>query len=140
MQRKACELMVQIDDLFPVLVPFRCCRVEEQSLSFQIRDRRVDILRSDRNVSVPSKVAALDDLDEMPNAVCMSCVMSLASASPAVFMAMCAMQNFGCFSIASRLYRCTRAPAPAISASTSFLEAMDVSPGVVMARAPCAAP
>ena len=65
MQRKACELMVQIDDLFPVLVPLRCCRVEAQSLSFQIRDRRVNIRRSDRNVSVPAKVPALDDLDDV---------------------------------------------------------------------------
>lgn len=37
-------------------------------------------------------------------------------------------------------YLCTLAPAPPISASTSFLEAIVVSPGVVMASAPCAAP
>ena len=36
MQRKARELMVQIDDLFPVLVPFRCRRVEAQPLFLQI--------------------------------------------------------------------------------------------------------
>ena len=66
MQRKACELMVQIDDLFPVLVPFRCRRVKAQPLFLQIRDRRVNIRRSDRNVSVPAKVPALDDLDDIP--------------------------------------------------------------------------
>lgn len=37
-------------------------------------------------------------------------------------------------------YLCTRAPAPPIIASTSFFLAVDVSPGVVMASAPCAAP
>lgn len=37
-------------------------------------------------------------------------------------------------------YLCTRAPAPPMMASTSFLLAMVVSPGVVMASAPCAAP
>ena len=65
MQRKARELMVQIDDLFPVLVPFRCRRVEAQPLFLQIRDRRVNIRRSDRNVSVRTKIAALDDLDDV---------------------------------------------------------------------------
>lgn len=33
-------------------------------------------------------------------------------------------------------YLCTRAPAPPMSASTSFLDAMVVSPGVVIAKAP----
>jgi hypothetical protein len=37
-------------------------------------------------------------------------------------------------------YRCTRAPPPFINFSTSSFEAIDVSPGVVMASAPCAAP
>ena len=37
-------------------------------------------------------------------------------------------------------YLCTRAPAPFITLSTSFKEAMVVSPGVVMAKAPWAAP
>lgn len=36
--------------------------------------------------------------------------------------------------------RFTRAPLPAISASTSSTLAIDVSPGVVIASAPCAAP
>ena len=38
------------------------------------------------------------------------------------------------------IYLCTRAPAPPMIASTSFLLAMVVSPGVVIASAPCAAP
>ena len=37
-------------------------------------------------------------------------------------------------------YRCTRAPAPLINFSTSSFDAMEVSPGVVIANAPCAAP
>src|ERR1019366_7519631 len=37
-------------------------------------------------------------------------------------------------------YRITRAPFPFMAASTSLSDAMLVSPGVVMARAPCAAP
>ncbi len=37
-------------------------------------------------------------------------------------------------------YLCTLAPAPPIMASTSFLLAMVVSPGVVIASAPWAAP
>ncbi len=37
-------------------------------------------------------------------------------------------------------HRCTRAPTPFINFSTSLLSAMEVSPGVVMARAPWAAP
>ncbi len=37
-------------------------------------------------------------------------------------------------------YRFTRAPAPPMMASTSDTEAMEVSPGVVIASAPWAAP
>ena len=37
-------------------------------------------------------------------------------------------------------YRCTRALPPLTSASTSFNDAIEVSPGVVIANAPCAAP
>ena len=37
-------------------------------------------------------------------------------------------------------HRCTRAPPPRTSFSTSASVAMEVSPGVVMASAPCAAP
>ena len=37
-------------------------------------------------------------------------------------------------------HRCTRAPEPRIRASTSASVAIDVSPGVVIASAPCAAP
>lgn len=44
------------------------------------------------------------------------------------------------FSIGKFLYLCTLAPAPPMIRSTSFLEAMVVSPGVVIANAPCAAP
>jgi hypothetical protein len=39
-----------------------------------------------------------------------------------------------------RGYRCTLAPPPFMSFSTSALLAMDVSPGVVIASAPWAAP
>jgi hypothetical protein len=39
-----------------------------------------------------------------------------------------------------RRYRCTLAPPPFISFSTSPLSAIEVSPGVVIASAPCAAP
>ena len=39
-----------------------------------------------------------------------------------------------------RAHLCTRAPAPRTKASTSARLAIEVSPGVVMARAPCAAP
>jgi hypothetical protein len=37
-------------------------------------------------------------------------------------------------------YRAMRAPTPSITCRTSFIVAMLVSPGVVMASAPCAAP
>ncbi len=39
-----------------------------------------------------------------------------------------------------RVHRCTRAPPPFISFSTSSFDAIEVSPGVVIASAPCAAP
>jgi len=39
-----------------------------------------------------------------------------------------------------RCYRCTRAPAPFINFSTSSFDAIEVSPGVVMAKAPWTAP
>ena len=39
-----------------------------------------------------------------------------------------------------RRYRTTRALPPCISFSTSFCVAIEVSPGVVEAKAPCAAP
>jgi hypothetical protein len=42
--------------------------------------------------------------------------------------------------VRARDYRMTRAPLPFMAASTSLSEAMLVSPGVVMARAPWAAP
>lgn len=44
----------------------------------------------------------------------------------------------GCIPMSYYLF--TRAPAPPMIASTSSLDAIDVSPGVVIARAPCAAP
>ena len=39
-----------------------------------------------------------------------------------------------------KLHRCTRALPPLTSASTSLSDAMEVSPGVVIASAPCAVP
>ena len=47
-------------------------------------------------------------------------------------------ETHGCVSMSYYLF--TRAPAPPMIASTSSLDAIDVSPGVVIARAPCAAP
>ena len=44
----------------------------------------------------------------------------------------------GCIPMSYYLF--TRAPAPPMIPSTSSLDAIDVSPGVVIARAPCAAP
>ncbi len=45
-----------------------------------------------------------------------------------------------CFGQGPNLQRCTRAPPPFINFSTSSFDAIEVSPGVVMANAPCAAP
>ncbi len=47
-------------------------------------------------------------------------------------------ETHGCVSMSPYLF--TRAPAPPMIPSTSSLDAIDVSPGVVIARAPCAAP
>ncbi len=45
-----------------------------------------------------------------------------------------------CFGQGTDPQRCTRAPPPFINFSTSSFDAIEVSPGVVMANAPCAAP
>ncbi len=60
--------------------------------------------------------------------------------SPSVFREVISVLKFLGDALPILNYLCTLAPAPPMMASTSFLLAMVVSPGVVMARAPWAAP
>ncbi len=59
---------------------------------------------------------------------------------PSSYALACEMERGFSFGHFYFLYLCTLAPAPPMIASTSFLLAIVVSPGVVIASAPCAAP